>query len=146
MIYQTKVKLYAPCSQCVKGSFSIDHLKIGQTVTWFCAKCGAELNLMRVSETDVNIDATGRKKMPITVILRSQTVPPIEVKLNTWKYPFLYEDNEDFIDHQKYFYEEHTCPTNWTSEIVEITFDGDNDPHGLFEFISAIDGHYEDPN
>lgn len=36
-----------------------------------------------------------------------------------------------------YFYEEHTCPTNFI-RIPMIFHDGDADPHGVFEFVEAV--------
>jgi len=39
----------------------------------------------------------------------------------------------------QYFYEEHTCPTNWTKNIVGIIAQGDEDPHGFVEFVSTAE-------
>ena len=39
--------------------------------------------------------------------------------------------------HAQYFYEEHTCPTNWL-RIPMISVAGNHDPHGLFEFVDAV--------
>lgn len=144
---QSEVRFYAPCAGCTRGSFRIDHLKDGQVVGWTCQKCYSENKITRLTEVDVEVVTTGKKQSPITVTLRSQTTPPIEVRLNAWKYAHSENDSpEDFFDHQKYFYEEHTCPTNWVSEIEEIVFEGDHDPHGLFELVSIAEGHYKDPN
>ena len=34
----------------------------------------------------------------------------------------------------------------YLSQVEKISFNGDDDPHGVFEFVSVVDGHYKDPN
>lgn len=46
--------------------------------------------------------------------------------------------NEDIVEENKYFYTEHTCPTNWLG--VEVIMDGeDTDPHGIFEHVQTVE-------
>lgn len=40
-------------------------------------------------------------------------------------------------EEKEYFYETHSCPTNWIGEAVCIIEDGDTDPHGFLEFVRA---------
>jgi hypothetical protein len=148
MIVKASTQLHVPCPnwECSKLSRA-DQLTIGQSTIWTCDDCHLQFRIKRVSDNDFETDLTGVAETPVTVTLRSATVPPITLKLNTWKYahsqglpPEEYESNE------RYFYNEHTCPTNWVHEIEEIEFQGDTDPHGVFEFVSVEDGHYIDPN
>lgn len=44
---------------------------------------------------------------------------------------------EEMLSGAEYFYEEHTCPTNFI-RIPMISQDGDHDPHGIFEFVDAV--------
>ena len=45
------------------------------------------------------------------------------------KYPAEYDD---------YFYNEHTCPTNFMPDVIGVrTDDGDTDPHGLFAYVKT---------
>lgn len=37
----------------------------------------------------------------------------------------------------KYFYETHSCPTNFV-QVALIAVDGDADPHGIFEFVDSV--------
>jgi hypothetical protein len=55
-------------------------------------------------------------------------------------------DDED--DGKRYFYEEHSCPTNWIGDTVMISVDGDTDPHGLLKFVRSIPSPVmpDDPN
>jgi hypothetical protein len=43
----------------------------------------------------------------------------------------------DLCDKERFFYEEHTCPTNFI-RIPMICQGGDTDPHGVFEFVDAV--------
>lgn len=51
--------------------------------------------------------------------------------------------SDDDEPHERYFYDEHTCPTNWIRYVVEIMIGGDSDPHGLARFVAVEDGHPE---
>ena len=51
----------------------------------------------------------------------------------------------------EYYYNEHTCPTNWTDQIVAVISGGDEDPHGFAKFVRRTeppegmraDGYFE---
>lgn len=147
MIVQAKVQLHIPCLSCIDGKWRADQLNIGQGTRWACQSCQMEFNVTRVSDGDFEVEPTGRRNTPVTVTLRSQTVPPITVKLNTWKWAHSQNDaQEEYESHEQYYYDEHTCPTNWVRDIEEIECEGDTDPHGLFEFVSVVDGHYSEEN
>jgi hypothetical protein len=44
---------------------------------------------------------------------------------------------EELKECDNYFYNEHTCPTNF-SGFTMISCDGDHDPHGIFEFVESV--------
>jgi len=46
--------------------------------------------------------------------------------------------SEEDIAHMVYHINQHTCPTNWTRDIVNIIHNKDDDPHGVFEFVNFI--------
>jgi hypothetical protein len=148
MVVQAKIKLHIPCPKCTDGGWTIqywDRFNIGQNTTWTCEKCGNEVAITRISDTDFDTVPTGEKRTPVTVTLRSDTKPEIFLKLNTWKYAHSQNySQEDYESHQQYFYDEHTCPTNWIREVVEIIVGEDHDPHGIFQFVSIVDGHLVD--
>jgi hypothetical protein len=145
MIVQAKVQLHVPCPGCLNGKHRADQLSIEQSTRWTCNECHLEFNIKRISEYYFETGLTGRKETPITVTLQSITEPKITLKLNTWKYAHSQDmSEEDFRENSRYFYDEHTCPTNWVHEIEQIEFNGDTDPHGVFEFVSVEDGHFKD--
>lgn len=49
-----------------------------------------------------------------------------------------WSDESDPVELARFCYEEHSCPTNWF-EPVAMHFDGDDDPHGLIEFVAQRD-------
>lgn len=49
------------------------------------------------------------------------------------------ETDEDRQSNARYFFEEHSCPTNWLRECVAVIEDGDSDPHGFLTFVRAVD-------
>lgn len=141
MIVQAKVRLYIPCPSCTDGSWRADQLHEGQSTTWTCNSCHREANILRVDYNDFRTTPTGRKETPVVVTLRSDTKPAITVRLNTWKYAHSQKDTKkEYEEHQRFYYDEHTCPTNWIKQVEEISVGKDKDPHGIFEFVSCEDG------
>jgi hypothetical protein len=50
------------------------------------------------------------------------------------------EDSDDDNQfHQRFFFNEHSCPTNWLDECVAVIINNDTDPHGFLKFIRAVD-------
>lgn len=97
---------------------------------------------MRVNDGDFRVIPTGALgDTPVVVTLQSTTKPTITVRLNTKRYTHSQKDTwEDYVEHQRYYYNEHTCPTNWFRNVEEIIFQKDKDPHGVFEFVSVEPG------
>jgi hypothetical protein len=64
---------------------------------------------------------------------------PLFILVKSFDYPHsLNETDQERFDHQKYHYEEHTCPTNWVHSIEAFVFDGDDDPHGFGKLVRRI--------
>jgi hypothetical protein len=50
-----------------------------------------------------------------------------------------YGDEEASDDSQRYFYEEHSCPTNWLQYTVAVIDEtGDEDPHGFLKHVRTV--------
>lgn len=151
MILHPEVQLHIECPVCHEGSWRVDHLERGMWgYSWSCNECHNYFDIQRQTELDfdvVQIEGPEGKETPVTVTLSSVTLPQIILKLNTWKYGHSQNQTpEEYLENQRYFYDEHTCPTNWTNEIVAILFEGQLDPHGVFRLLSIEDGYYVDPN
>jgi len=92
-----------------------------------------------------SIALTGNLAERITVTLATRTVPPVILKLNAWKYSCYASDPpNEFFDHQRYFYEESTCPINSIRCATKVELNDDADPHDLFELRAITSGHLED--
>jgi hypothetical protein len=145
MIVQAERRFHLPCPNCKDGGWRVDQLGIYDIVEWECPHCHTQSKIepLGIYDFEVTPALIKRRKTPITVTLRSITEPPITVKVNAWKYDHSQDTpQEDFIEQERYFYNEHTCPTNWLQDIQQIEFEGDTDPHGVFEFVSVADGHF----
>jgi len=46
--------------------------------------------------------------------------------------------DSDMIHNAEYFYNEHTCPTNFASSFEFIVQGGNFDPHGCFQFVDMV--------
>lgn len=68
-------------------------------------------------------------------------LPPQTVPVRFKLYAPIYDHEKDLPDlpeSNRFFYEEHTCPTNWLGQVDEIYFDDEPDVHG-FRFIELRD-------
>lgn len=138
----TKTKTYIVCPHCGAAENTIQHLlddknvKFPYTQSWYCHndECmrhfsftiGADRQVSSVEKTD---------KPPYEVVYDLLVLPPqkepVYLILKTKNYN---PGHPDFRE-RHYWYEEHTCPTNWTRDIESIISEGDSDPHGLFQFL-----------
>jgi hypothetical protein len=146
---KVNLKVFLRCPACTEGEFNVCHIVAGQEFgPWCCEKCGTYIQGKREGATfDVKV-IDDLKRERITVTLQSKTEPPITLKLNSWQY--LPPANakpltpEAAWDNARYFYNCHTCPTNYMRDVAEIICNGDPDPHGVFEFVSIEFGHVGD--
>lgn len=139
-------KLFAICPHCEKHEFAVSHLSPdSQSGSWMCDECGyySQVTVLGTkAKPEYSIALTGERGYPITVTLATRTEPPVIFKLHAWKYGHSSKDSpEEFVEHQRYYYEEHTCPTNCLSSTEKLIFNGDEDPHGLFEMKGIEVGH-----
>lgn len=147
MIGKVRLRAFLMCPMCEVGELEATHIVAGQSFgPWCCPKCGKYFQGKRegVLFTLEPMPEITREK--ITVTLRSQTTPPITLKLNTWQYTGLDAAGKEVSPETAwaqcmYFFNVHTCPTNYMSEVAEIEFEGSPDPHGVFEFVSMEFGH-----
>lgn len=132
----TEVLHYVECPHCHNSKSKVDHL-FGHTDAkktwgpWYCDECGGEYRGYVVGE-DVFVEKLNGRIDYSIVFLKNNNVL-LAVK-------GMYFNGDHDIGHDEYFYEEHTCPTNYFGnvEMVVNLENGDTDPHGIFEFIGSI--------
>lgn len=88
-------------------------------------------------------DGTGTYTRSMALLKLDATDGPVYFIMdhNRWHpTPVHGEDSDEANqEHQRYTFEEHSCPTNWIAECVAIIQNGDADPHGFLEFVRAAD-------
>ena len=139
-VVPTFTKRFITCPHCQEGVHTVEHLiQNAQNPTykgechagpWYCDNCGHSFFL--VASSDGTIDVTLHKEVstPITVLLE---IPPqqhpIVLKVAHKNYGGPVEENN-----LRYFYEEYTCPINYLRDVLEVSVEGDSDPHGLASY------------
>ena len=138
-----KVTHYIPCPFCGdQSSFSITHL-LGEDTTfgpWFCDQCGHSIRGQVQSGSVEVTKHTEVKTDTLDLLCIPPHDKPIYFAVDGFKTssPKVLESADEVSEHTRYYYEEHTCPTNWLGRVLEILADGEIDPHGLAEYKGSI--------
>jgi hypothetical protein len=139
-------KRYFKCLTCKEGTFWVEHLFGPGPKTWgpwYCDECG-QGHRGRVEGEDVRVELTGDKREWTAVLLKLEPDAG-DVYLTVRGMHFTKNDGpmpEGAFHEGGYFYNEHTCPTNYLRRVIEILQimpDGEQstDPHGIFEYVMS---------
>jgi hypothetical protein len=130
------------CPNCGEPAGTVDHIldKSGPTSfgPWYCDECGRGYNgsLLANGEIEVHLDDKTKVDTLDHLVLMPQDKP---VHFLVKGMVFVDGDgNRGTDDNKRFFYEEHSCPTNYIGVEV-ISVDGDSDPHGLFKYVATAD-------
>lgn len=130
----TVTKNYVHCPECDKQCSPIDHLKDGFKSWWYCENCGVQYEI-KMKDGVIDVKATEKRHLNMFVFLKNENIGLIVKGFR--------DDPPDpeQLSNQEYFYDEHTCPTNYLKDVVAIIDlkDGDTDPHGIFQFCGFAD-------
>lgn len=136
------------CPHCGKGESRIDHLFYsgGSFGPWYCDECGkafrgeireipgfADNQWIEVHGKQVMVEAIeGGRSLEIAFLRLGNVLFAVKgVRLQD-------DDDDAHYDHQRYYYEEHTCPMNIVSEALEVYDEtGDGDKHGMFKYLGS---------
>lgn len=128
---------YINCPYCSDGYHDITNLmNTNSTFTgWYCENCGGSITIT-TKNREVEIQKTEEKRIRILVLLKRNELYLI---VKGWKHPDI-DYRYGFDHHQEYYYNEHTCPTNYLREAEEIIDmnNKDTDPHGLFDYVMTV--------
>lgn len=141
------IQTYVICPWCEqKSGKQVDHL-FGTAWTtagpWDCKECGLWFRVKVSANNEVAVEKTEQDvRKPLgrwlaLLMLEVKGRPVYFVVGNA--YGHLWEDPEKVNEHHRYFYEEHTCPTNWLRDCVMVAVEGDTDPHGLWRFVRSAE-------
>lgn len=143
---------YITCPHCGaeghEGPGGVSHLLKMNTSfgPWYCETCGYSIR-GEVKDGNVTVEPNEDKRLKTLVLLRKEHNG--EVIYLVVRGGCFVKTNERNIDktNNEYLYNEHTCPVNYLNRSEFIIVDGNEDPHGLFEYVDAIpypkDGHDE---
>ena len=130
----TKTSTYALCPCCGGDVGSIDHLTYGQ-YSWYCDGCGNQIAFVLENGQVLSAKSTGDKKIKTLDFLSNGKVGLIVEGM-----AFVDKSGKCDLDSKEYWYNEHTCPTNYTQNILAVVdlSNGDCDPHGIFEYAGSV--------
>lgn len=146
---------FITCPACNRGHHAVEHLfeRIKEygyeeytAGSWWCdyEDCGVGFNLIAKASGEVLVDVQeGHKKVPITALLRilpTKNAIYLVVRGMRFINPKKEENARELFDHKKYFYEEHTCPSNYLNDTETVIISNDADPHGLASLVGYVDG------
>ena len=142
----TEEKIYTICPACEEKDKSCGHIQPGGSFgPWYCDSCGEGYRGKRLDEDgSFVLERTFEKKHDILVALGN---PEGKILLFVKGMAFGPSGDPLVIDHERkrYFYEQHTCPTNFLRVETVVDMETmDDDPHGLFRYLGAIP--YVDPD
>jgi hypothetical protein len=122
------------CAECGSDSWKF-HMELHATAhpyQWVCDTCGTEMQLVFSDNgTAVSQVSTGRRCNRTLCLFTFANVERLCVIADGIRWDF--NTDED----QRYYYEEHTCPTNLL-RCEEIFFNGEGDPHGILTLVKEI--------
>jgi len=133
---------YFDCSECNRHRFTLDHLidkEPGWTSRWLCDECGAAYAIAKPSVwPDFDIERMPVHDRPRRLVLLRLCgdVNVVETQGDQELYALApvgvdpHDSAEDQLDHLRYYFEEHSCPTNF--DYVSFILGGDPDPHGMW--------------
>ncbi len=136
------------CPHCSSNVGTVDHL-LDEDRTfgpWYCQECGQGYR-GKTKNRKVFIEQIDNKKVKTLEILKlTPTKDDIYIIANGMRWVKENEDKseEEIHSNSRYFYEEHTCPSNILRNCRSIIFSTDEDLHGAFEYLGQSDN--PDPN
>jgi hypothetical protein len=128
------------CPACGEAQWSWGHLPAGASWgPWYCNGCNASFRGQATDDGGTTIEPSSgptETRVPIWVLLRARTWDgePIYLIIHGHRYV----DEAAASASSAYFYNEHTCPTNYLG-VEAVIAHGDDDPHGVFEFVAYVD-------
>jgi hypothetical protein len=138
----------AICPWCEgESGHRVDHLYDGHMPAnagpWYCKECRRSFRVKVNAPGDVELTKyeDNRPFTPSLALLKFDGKDgPVFFIMKHDRYRSSEDETDAEIQgHQRYFYEDHSCPTNWLRECVAVIEDGDADPHGFLDFVRAVD-------
>lgn len=125
---------YVACPWCGKNTEStIDHLLDNEDtqVRWYCHACGEKIAIRFKAGKVFVGKVPGAKLCNSLVLLRHGDIALVVKGLKF---------QENLAGDSSYYYNEHTCPTNYMRDVKVIINlrTGETDPHGIFKYVKEV--------
>lgn len=152
------------CQACGQHLFNIEHLyevfqqssDINERAAgfWYCDACGVANRPTVYRDGSLRVEVKPEQRcLPTSVVLCIEPQDkPIYLLVKGMHWTDEKPDPGESVQAQqeqrdRYFYNEHTCPTNWFRHVQEIMIGDDCDPHGIAQHVGTIlEPPTEDPN
>ncbi|HEX5183571.1 MAG TPA: hypothetical protein VFW19_10525 [Allosphingosinicella sp.] len=127
----------AVCPTCQVGGWAICHPP-GRYGPWGCDICGARFTF-DIGQEGIELIQEPTPDTPAWLIVKlASSEPPVYFVVDHPIYAHAKDETpEERARHERYYVEEHTCPTNLVP-VAAIVSEGDPDPHGILEFIAHV--------
>lgn len=141
----THSRLFAVCPHCNAHTDSrLDHLEVGASFgPWDCDECGMPYGgVFQGADTVLKKREKTSERIPAMVLLEfPPSDKPVRFLLSGTRFRYLKDTDspEEAENSVRFFYEEHSCPTNWLGEVEMVIFDGDADPHGFLRYVRHVE-------
>lgn len=137
---------YVMCPWCEgKTGSRVDHLYPGPTSfgPWYCDSCGQSFSgevLAPGNVTVVRAPGKQQRTRSMALLKFDGREAPVYFVFDHGQYDSgRLETEAERQEHCRYFFEEHSCPTNWLENCVAVIDRGDCDPHGFLTFVRFVD-------
>jgi hypothetical protein len=135
----TKPDRFIRCPECSKGEWRVDHL-VGlgwrSFGPWYCDECGFGFTGAVLDDGTVRTRAHASRVVPTHVTLRLEE--PVTLVVKGMRFIEGRDQPDDPDEHDRYYYEEHTCPTNFLKCVVEVYgANSEADPHGVCRYMGT---------
>lgn len=140
MTTDTFTRQFFRCPHCGKGEQSAEHLSPGTSFgPWYCDLCGGSFVGRIDFEGRIELELRAERKIAtFNVLVLKPQAKPVYFVVEGMRFEGGSLAVDDQHESSRYFYEEHSCPTNWLQPVM-VFHDGDADPHGLLEFVKGVD-------
>jgi len=138
-ITSTKTSIFFGCPDCGSQEHTSQHLKAGDSFgPWYCDICGCGIRGVADGNGGADIEETKTRTRKTLSLLRLRIEDGEPVHIIVEGLVFYDGASDPVIDQDKkrYFYEEHTCPSNFLGCLIKEG--ADTDPHGLFEHQETV--------
>lgn len=104
---------------------------------WYCDECGWAVTAAGYSHGQMLVTALPERKINtlVLLVLNGASLRDEPIFLVTQGMVFEKNGKIDYSN-QEYFYEQHTCPTNFLR--ADMLVGDDTDPHGIFRYLETV--------